>query len=140
MSKTQVVIFNDFRHSHADSFVYSHQQIQIVEQYTYPGVVLHKNGSYKGAISKLISAGKRAMFAMQYRCSDLGIDDIKLRCSLFSSLVQPVLSYGCEIWGLERSNSWRPMSAIHHMFMRRTLHVRKSISSEVILCELGLVS
>ena len=34
MSKTQVVVFNDFRHAHSDSFLYSHQQLQIVEQYT----------------------------------------------------------------------------------------------------------
>ena len=91
MSNTQVVIFN---HSRSDSFLFSHRQLQIVEQYTYLGIVLHKSGPYKNAISKLTSAGKRDLFAMQYRCSDLGIDDIKLRCSLFSSLVQP----GCDLF------------------------------------------
>ena len=59
--------------------------------------------------------------------------------SLFSSLVQPVLSYGCEIWGLEHVNNWRQMSSIHHMFMKRTLHVGKSTPSDIILCELGQV-
>ena len=79
MSKTQVVILNDFCHSHSDSFLYSHQQLQIVEQYTCLGIVLHKGGFYKlkHAISRLTSAGKRALFALQYWCSDLGIDDIK---------------------------------------------------------------
>ena len=51
MSKTQVVIFNDLRHSHSGSFLYSHQQLQTVEQYTYLGIVLHKGGFYKHAIS-----------------------------------------------------------------------------------------
>lgn len=46
-------------------------------------IVLHKSGLYKHAINKLI--------AMQCLCSDLGIDDTSLRCSLFSLLVQPVL-------------------------------------------------
>ena len=139
MSRTQVVIFNNFRHSHSDSFLYSHQQLQIVEQYTYLGIVLHKGGFYKRAISKLTSAGKRALFAMQHRCSDLGIDDIKPRCSLFSSLVQPLLSYGCEIWGLEHPDSWRQMLSIHHIFMKRTLHVCRSTPSDIVLCELGQV-
>ena len=40
------------------------------------------------------AAGKHALFAMQYWCPDLGIDDIGLSCSLFSPLVQPVLSMG----------------------------------------------
>ena len=136
MSKTQVVIFSDVRHSHADHFTYSHQQLQIVLEYTYLGIVLHKSGSYKHAISKLTAAGKHALFAMQYRCSDLGIDDIGLRCSLFSSLVQPVLSYGCEIWGLEHANSWECMSSVHHLFLKRTLHVRKSPPTEAVMCEL----
>ena len=127
MSKTQVVIFNDFRHSHSESCLYSHQQFETVEQYTYLGIVLHKGGFYKHAISKLIVVGKHALFAMQYRCFDLGIDDIKLRCSLFSSLVQSVLSYGCEIWGLEHAINWRQMLSIHHMFTKRTLHVRQQL-------------
>ena len=76
---------------------------------------------------------------MQQRCTDLGIHDIPLRCSLFSSLVQPVLSYGCEIWGLEKQYLWAPMTSIHNLFMKRTLHVRKSVPDDVVLCELGRV-
>ena len=76
---------------------------------------------------------------MQYRCSDVGIADIKLRCSLFSSLAQPVLSYDCKIWRLERPNDWCHMLSIHHMFMKCTLHVRRSTPSGVVLCELGQV-
>lgn len=139
MSKTQVVIFNDFRRSVPDVFKYGAHSLQLVDQYTYLGIVLHKSGSFKPAIHKLAAAGKRALFAMQQRCTDLGISDIPLRCSLFSSLVQPVLSYGCEIWGLEKQYLWAPMTSIHNLFMKRTLHVRKSVPDDVVLCELGRV-
>ena len=74
---------------------------------------------------------------MQYRCSDLGIDDTSLRCSLFSSLVQPVLSYGCEIWGLEHAKSWDCIFSVHHLFLKRTLYVRKLTPTEAVMCELG---
>ena len=57
----------------------------------------------------------------------------------FLHFVQPVLSYGCEIWGLEHPDSWRQMSSIHHMFMKHTLHVRRSTPSDIVLCELGQV-
>lgn len=137
LAKTQVVIFNDFRHSHSDSFLFGQHHLQIVDHYTYLGIVLHRTGHFKEAIQKLACAGKRALFAMQYRCSELGIQDIKLRCSLFSSLVQPVLSYGCEIWGLENYHLWSCMSSVQSLFMKRTLHVRKSTPHEVLLCELG---
>ena len=79
MAKTQVVIFNDFRHSHTDSFMYAQQPLQIVDQYTYLGIVFHKKGQFKEAVSQLATAGKKALFAMHHRCSDLGIQDIGMR-------------------------------------------------------------
>ena len=105
----------------------------------YLGVIFHKKGYFKEAVSQLATAGKRALFAMQYRCSDLGIHDIGMRCSLFSSLVQPVLSYGCEIWGLENPHTLSCMTSVHNMFMKRSLHVRRSTPDDIVLCELGQV-
>ena len=49
-----------------------------------------------------------------------GLDDTHLRCSLFSSLVQPVLSYGCEVWCLERLSLFSQMNTVHNHFMKRT--------------------
>ena len=57
---------------------------------------------------------------MQYRCSDLGIDDIHLRRSLLSSRVQPVLHMGVKpgAWDVQVAGSACPR--VHHMFMKRT--------------------
>ena len=139
MSKTQIVVFNDFRHTPSESFMYCNQPLSVVDQYTYLGIVFHKSGSFKSAIQKLAAAGKRALFAMHQRCADLGIVDIVTRCSLFSSLVQPVLSYGCEIWGFEKGYLTSLMTIVHNMFMKRTLRVRRSVPDDVVLCELGQV-
>ena len=136
MSKTQV---NDFRHAHTDEFSYSDQNLRLVEQYIYLGVVLHKSGSFKVAIENLVAAGKRALFAMQYRCSDLGLHDPHLRHSLFSSPVQPVLSYGCEVWGLKKPCMFQCLNAVQTQFMKRTLHVCKSVPDDIVPCELGLL-
>ena len=57
MSKTQVVIFNDFRHSHSDSFLYGGRALRIVDHYTYLGIVLHKSGCFKAATEKLVRVG-----------------------------------------------------------------------------------
>ena len=46
-----------------------------------------------------------------------------------------MLSYGCEIWGLEPQRLWSPLTSI--LFLKRTLRVRKSVPDDVILCELG---
>ena len=46
------------------------------DQYTYHDVVFHKSGSAKHAIGKLASVGKKALFAMFQRCSDLCSQDV----------------------------------------------------------------
>ncbi len=68
-----------------------------------------------------------------------GLDDTHLRCSLFSSLVRPVLSYGCEVWCLEWPSLFSQMNTVHNHFMKRTLHVRKSVPDGIVLCELERV-
>ena len=54
-----------------------------------------------------------------------------------STLVQPALSYGCEVWGLEGPSICSPMTSIHNLLTERALHVRKSFLDDVCLCELG---
>ena len=120
-------------------FLHGGRSLRIVDQYTYLGIVMHKGGHVKAVIDKLAAASKHALFALQSRCSELGLYDIHLRCSLFSSLVQPILSYGCWIWGLEKPYLFSQMNTIHHHFMKRTLHLRKSVPDAIMLCELGRV-
>ena len=43
------------------------------------------------------------MFAVQRRCSELGIRDSALQCKLFDTLVLLILSYGVEVWGVRPS-------------------------------------
>jgi len=48
-------------------------------------------------------------------------------------------SYSSEVWCLERSSLFSQMNTVHNHFMKRTLHVRKSVPDGVVLCELGRV-
>ena len=52
-------------------------------------------------------------------------------------LINSDYHYGCEILGLEHANSCECMSSVHHLFLKRTLHVRKSTPTEAVMCELG---
>ena len=66
---------------------------------------------------------KKALFAMRRRCALLGIRDPALKCKLFDTLVLPILSYGCEVWGVDTKCGAAP-EALHRDFLRRLLGVR----------------
>jgi len=97
VSKTKVVMFEK-RCSVAPKFTYRGTTIEPVQSFRYLGLELHNTRGMVVAIDKLTTAGKKALFALRRRCSDLSIIDPKVMCQLFDSLVRLVLSYACEVW------------------------------------------
>jgi len=65
---------------------------------------------------------------MRRRCALLGIRDPALQCKLFDTLVLPILSYGCEVWGVD-TKCGAAAEALHRDFLRRLLGVRKSTAN-----------
>jgi hypothetical protein len=62
--------------------------------------------------------------------------DPALQCKLFDTLVLPILSYGCEVWGVD-TKCGAAAEALHWDFLRRLLGVRKSTANHMVLAELG---
>ena len=88
------------------------------------------------AFDALVATAKKALFAMRRRCALLGIQDPALQCKLFDTLVLPILSYGCEVWGVD-TKCGAAAEALHREFLRRLLGVRKSTANHMVLAELG---
>ena len=72
----------------------------------------------------LLATAKKALFAMRRRCALLGMQDAVLQCKLVDTLVLPILSYGCEVWGVD-TKCEAAAEALHRDFLRRLLGVRK---------------
>ena len=68
---------------------------------SYLGFVVHATKEVTFGTSVLVAAAKKAQFAMGRQCALLGIRDPPLHCKLCDTLVLPVLSYGCEVWGVD---------------------------------------
>jgi hypothetical protein len=71
------------------------------ETYVDLGTLHHATKGIKRACDARASSSSEAMHALLFRCRQHHImqPDFKLR--LFDILVEPVLSYGCQIWGPE---------------------------------------
>jgi len=80
---------------------YNGQEVPISDTYVDLGTLHHCTQGIKPACDALASLGSKAMHALLSKCRQHHIvqPDFKLR--LFDILVEPVLSYGCQIWGPE---------------------------------------
>jgi hypothetical protein len=133
VSKTKVVVFEK-HHSAAPEFTYRGTTIERVQSFRYLGLELHSTRGMAVAITKLTTAGKKALFALRRRCNDLSITDPKIMCQLFDSLVCPILSYACEVWtGCTGAKGLQQAEQVHRMFLRKILGVNKTTSTFVVL-------
>jgi hypothetical protein len=83
-------------------WTYNGKPIADVQEYKNLGMTVHATGHFaQQCADTLTTFGTRTMHALFSRCSELHINSPQLMLSLFDSLVKPVLSYGCEVWGVD---------------------------------------
>ncbi|HYC28868.1 MAG TPA: hypothetical protein VEB42_08630, partial [Chitinophagaceae bacterium] len=101
VGKSEVVVFNS-RYSMVPlnhQWIFNGAALTRSTQFKYLGLVFadgdqHMRESYELAMTR----GRAAMFAFMQRCNELGVYNVAVKCHLFSTLVMPVMSYGCELW------------------------------------------
>jgi Reverse transcriptase (RNA-dependent DNA polymerase) len=78
---------------------YREQVVPFKPFYKYLGLILHATKGLSGAVEALAASGHRAMNAVLGRCRQLSITQFDLKCRIFDTLVEPVMSYGSQVWG-----------------------------------------
>ena len=99
-SKTKIICFN--AKLPVSEWYLNSQKIEVVEEYRDLGLMVHASLKLSAACTPaLLQSARRALYAMQARCRELGITSPKQICMMFDILVKPVLTYGCEVWGVD---------------------------------------
>ena len=70
-----------------------------MKEFNYLGLLLTKTGNFKRAIKTLADKGTKAMYEILKRGKFHNLF-ISCRLDLFNKVVNPILLYGCELWGL----------------------------------------
>jgi hypothetical protein len=89
----------------------------------------------RDAVERLAEAGRKAVFALNRRCAELGITQVGQRLRLYDALVKPVLTYAAEVWA--GSPHTEKVELVQREFFRSLLGVRRSTSTAIVLSELG---
>ena len=90
-------IFNQTKALNGE-FYYGKQQIKVVTEYKYLGLIINSTGSFKSAVSELLIKAKRA-YACLYQSLNI-FNGAKPRTIMkaFDTIVTPIMLYGSEIW------------------------------------------
>ena len=107
---------------------YDGTDVKVVESAVYLGSTLHAVGTHHPWQGKLRVNGLKASFALQglVKKQDLYAPELQLR--LFDTLVQPVMSYGCQIWGAAYAMHGSPLSALDNSLQRIHLNFLRVVS------------
>ena len=146
IDKSNIMIFNKSGHTvNRYKFNYGHVSLTIATEYCYLGIIFVPSGSFSKAMNKLQEKASKAYFKIR---QNLGSSSYNCSFKLFSTLIQPILSYGSEVWApylLKTLNNTNllsicdklPSEMLHIKVCKLILGVHKKSTNNAVRGELG---
>lgn len=133
VNKTKVMIFSKRKVRKNIEFYLNGKKLEIVDTFTYLGVLFKYNGCFIETRNKRIEQAHKALFSIYKLIQNESIPiDVKLK--MFDSMVEPILLYGSEVWGFE---DMYLIEQVHLKFCKRILRVRNTTANFMVYGELG---
>ena len=120
--KTKIVIFFKYKYREKHNYIYKNTTIENVEHFKYLGVIFNFNNSFVKHKKHLFDQANKAMFALLRRNRQLNLP-LDIQLELFDSLVLPIITYGCEVWGFENINL---IEKLHMKYLKYSLSLKMS--------------
>ena len=98
-SKTKYMVLNSRRSSNDNQAGPRINGVELdrVDSYCYLGIKISSNGKFTNAVSSLAGKGLGALLSLRKTVDRRFIDPQSLD-KLFNSLINPIITYGCQIW------------------------------------------
>ena len=87
-----------------DAYIYICMHTSIYNSYKYLGLMISSDGSIRKMIEERVTKAKRASFVLRQALSTSQNVSVNLYMSLFDKQIEPILLYGCPLWGMPSSN------------------------------------
>jgi hypothetical protein len=135
VNKTKIMFFRKGgRIARNTRLFYNGLEIEIVNKFTYLGIVFTSGGSFEQTFEALSGQALKSMFKMKLYLQKFTNLEVKHRLDLFDKLIKPILNYGCEVWGI---NDATKLENIHTNFCKNILGVKTQTQNNFIYGELG---
>jgi len=137
VNKTKILIFKKGGQNRRNlKFYYKGNTVEIVNSLTYLGIVFTTGGSFSLTYDALSGQALKAIYKLKSNLVKYPDISVNHRLDLFNKLIEPILSYGCEVWGLNNSVQ---IERIHIRYCKQVLGVRLQTQNNFVYGELGRV-
>ncbi len=135
VNKTKILVAFK-RNTKDQTFILYNQKIEIVSQFCYLGVIINNKGNFNDAMNRLHTKAFKAYMSLKQSFSFYKDSSAKVMIRLFETMIQPVLLYGSEVWGIY---GWRKNSVccIKNFILSRN-HRYESLHSKICKHILGI--
>ena len=138
-TKTKVMIFNkNGRHIRRDIRC-GNEKIETTRQYKYLGFMVTPSGEITTGLKDLKDRALRAFAKLKIK---MGITFRKhplITIKLFKSLIEPILLYASDFWGILKLPQNNPIENVFLSFCKQLLGVQKQTTNIGVLLELGQI-
>ena len=138
--KTKLMIFGN----HQEVILkFNNRTIEQVKEYKYVGNIVrstHKSISdvFSNNFAYLCGKAKQAIFSLKLKLRKIGTLPPKCMFYLFHSLIQPILTYGSDVWGVSKSGR-EAVDKVLLWYLRMVLNVKATTSNSITLGECGVI-
>ena len=135
LDKTKIIVFRKGGFlSKNEKWFYDTKPVEVVNEYNYLGITFTTKMSFNNASIPLIAKAKKCINEILFSLRSLSSSDLNLFTKLFDSKVYPVLSYGCELWGIFNMED---IERVHLYALKRFLNVSLHCSNNIVYSETG---
>ena len=135
LDKTNVMVFRKGGYlSIHEKWVYGDAEVKVTNSYKYLGIIFTTKLSLKAAWDEEYKKGEKGVMEILKCMRKLKSNDYSLFWKMFDTQIEPILTYGAEVWGLFENCE---MEKVHTFAMKRFLNVPFHVSNKVIYGETG---
>ena len=114
-------------------FKYNNKKIEVVKDFKYLGVFFSKAGTFNYNNKQQYDKGIKALYSVLSKCKRNHLS-ISCQMDLFDKIIQPILLYGCEIWGFSNTSL---LEKLHLKFCKHILYANNRTPNAMVYGELG---
>lgn len=140
-SKVMIISKKKCKNLNQPSFTLNTKKLDIVDEFTYLGVKLTSTGNFA---AHLIQSREKALHAFFKINQFVNFKELNSKAAnkLFDSMISPILTYGCEVWGTyqkQNFNDWdkSPIEKVHLRFCKFYLGINRKASNLASRAEIG---
>jgi hypothetical protein len=139
IKKTKVMIFNKSGRHIRRNIYFGDDRIETTRQYKYLGFMVTPSGEITTGLKDLKDRALRAFSKMKNKQGMLFRKHPLISIKLFNALVEPILLYASDFWGILKPPQNNPIENVHLSFCKQLLGVQKQTTNIGVLLELGQV-